>query len=203
MADINLQLVREFFELHFFRVLTNWQREAAKASDGVSCVQLFAENCAAVSCSEPPGAVLSLADVRTIERGVIEIRAWHAERFYPSVIENNPVLSHFVSEESLSLARDVFHADDFAAILVVSELPQSAKYRERSIDLLRQAGIDHIIEFPLVLRGLLERVSTHGAYAASETLQTIRLLKRYSLVRHQQMELPLPGFDAPETREMR
>jgi len=196
VADVNLQLVREFFELHFFRVLTNWQREPARSNDGPSFVQLFVENCDPLRLPERPDAVLSLEGLRTIERGVIEIRAWHADRFYPSVIENNPVLSQFVSDESLALAREVFKTGDFATILVISELPQSVKPRERSIGLLRQAGVSHVLEFPVILRGLLERVSSHGTYGSSETLQTIRLLKRYQLVRNQQMELPLRS-DAP------
>ncbi len=43
MSAINLQLVREFFELHFYRVLTNWHQESARADVLEYCQKLRAE----------------------------------------------------------------------------------------------------------------------------------------------------------------
>ena len=44
MADVNLQLVREFFELNMFAVLTNWQRESLRQRGADSSLQVFVEN---------------------------------------------------------------------------------------------------------------------------------------------------------------
>ncbi|MCP4640977.1 MAG: hypothetical protein GY851_11115 [bacterium] len=187
MDDVNLQLVREFFELNVFRVLTNWQQDPLHARVAENSGQLFIENAVRGQERELP-FVLSPTDIACIGRAVVEIRAWHADRFYPSVIEANPVLSQFVADDALALAREVFADEPFETILVLSELPVSWEQRNRSIELLRAAGIRHVLEFPVILQGLLSKVSVNGNYTASQTLQTLRLLKRYKLVRNQQME---------------
>ncbi len=196
MGDVNVQLVREFFELNLFQVLTNWQ-QGPRLRPGEHSGQLFVQNTNPGLPRELP-FLLQPADITAIERAVIEVRAWHGARFYPSVIEANPVLSQFVSEESLALARDVFDQAPFSTILVVSELPASLELRARSLRLLQESGIGHVVEFPILLRDLVSKVDESGNYPASQTLQTLRLLKRYKLVRNQQMEFaftaeaPLP-----------
>jgi hypothetical protein len=187
MGDVNLQLVREFFELNVFRVLTNWQQDPGRLRLTENSAQLFVENTRPVPVSDLPFA-LRAEDIGAIERAVVEVRAWHGDRFYASVIESSPVLSQFVAEDSLALAREVFGGAAFSTILVVSELPATPEHRNRSISLLKKAGIEHIIEFPQILHDLLDKVNINGSYAGSETLQTLRLLKRYKFVRNQQME---------------
>lgn len=193
MSDLNLQLVREFFELNLFRVLTNWQQESWRTRGAEPGSQLFVENCGPAT----PGSsefILLPSQVGCIERAVVEVRAWHGDRFYASTIESNPVLSQFVEEDSLALAREVFDGRDFQTILVVSELPATAEHRQRSASLLQNAGIGFVLEFPAILQDMLERVSVNGNYAASSSLQLMRLLKRYRLIRNQQLELNLRGW---------
>lgn len=192
MSDLNLQIVREFFELHLFHVLTHWERE----STAEAAPQLFVEHANPDSTSPP--FLLQDTDIQGVVRAVVEVRAWHADRFYASVIEGNPILAHVTAPDSLDLAGSVFGTPEFSTILVISELPASAEPRARSIELLRELGVNHVIEFSTVLRSVLDRIHAHGNYAPSATLQTLRLMKRYDLVRHQQLELlfrmepPLP-----------
>ena len=191
MADINLQLVREYFELHVFRVLTNWRQEPWRGRTAESSPQLFVENARPVPRVEPP-LLLEPTDLRGIERAVVHVRAWHADRFYPSVIGSSPVLSQFERDEAGAIAEYVFGGQPCVTILVISELPASRDLRERSMQLLHGAGVDHVIEFPTILCGLLDQVSVNGNYTSSATLQTLRLLKRYKLVRAQQLEFTFP-----------
>ncbi len=185
--DVNLQLVREFFELNLFRVMTNWRQQpiAARAAD--ASPQLFVENSEAVLPHEPP-FVLGHADILAIDRAVVEVRAWHADRMYASVIEANPILADFTRLGVLALAQDLFGGKPCTTILVLSELPGSSEARARSITLLRKLGVAHVLEFPTVLQGLLDRIPESGDYPASQTLQTLRLLKKYRFIRNQQME---------------
>jgi hypothetical protein len=187
VSDVNLQVVREFFELNLFRVLTNWQQDPRIIAHGDQAGQLFVDN-SNVGESKPLPFVLHPDDMTSVERAVIEIRAWHTDRFYPSVIESNPILTQFVSEESLALAREVFQQQTFVTILVISELPASADQRARSIELLEKSPVDHVIEFPLLLHDLLHKVNVSGSYPDSQTLEMLRLLKRYKLTRNQQLE---------------
>lgn len=198
MSDVNLQLVREFFELNLFYVLTHWQQgiaglrtgardERPRAADAGQ--SLFVENMQHVPDLFETEFVLHGEDVRAIRRAIVEVRAWHADRFYASVVEANPVLTQFVSRESLGFAGQLFGTSDFATILVISELPASPEPRQRALELLRETGIGHVLEFSAILRTILTLISAHGNYA-SATLQTMRLLKRYGFIRRQQLEFP-------------
>jgi hypothetical protein len=192
MADVNLQLVREFFELNMFAVLTNWQRESLRQRVPDSSLQVFVENVNPVMPHEL-SFVLNPAGIGAVERALVEVRAWHADKFYPSVIESSPVLWQFVSQESLAFAREIFGSRPFKSILVISELPASPEPRARSIQLLQETGIDHVLEFSSVLRDLVDTVSMHENYMSSPTLQVLRLMKRYKLVRDQQLEFAFPN----------
>ena len=183
MGDVNVQLVREFFELRHFHVLTNWQQAPRRA--GEQAGQLFVYNTDAMAETELP-FLLAPSDTQGIERAVVEVRAWHADRFYPSLIEANPVLYEFVSREDF--ADELFRHQPYRTILIVSELPASHELKNRSLSLLQKTGIDHVMEFSLVLRDLLELVDANTNYPMSDTLQMLRLMKRYKLVRNQQME---------------
>lgn len=199
MGDINVQLVREFFELNLFHVLTSWQQAARRVRPGEHGGQLFVQN-TDVAAPRELAFLLQPGDVAAVERAVVEVRAWHGDRFYPSVIEANPVLYQFVSQDALALASDIFHQQPFSTILVVSELPASAELRHRSLALLQETGIEHVMEFPLILRDIIGRVDANGNYPSSDTLQTLRLLKRYKLVRNQQMEFAFTTEAPPADR---
>lgn len=191
MADVNLQLVREFFELHVFRVLTNWRQEPLRGRAAEFRPQLFVENAHPGPKIELP-FLLDPVDLCGIACAVVHVRAWHADRFYPSTIESSPVLSQFERDEASAMAEYVFGGQPYATLLVISELPVSRDLRGRSLRLFRDAGVDHVLEFAALLRGLLEQVSENGNYTGSATLQTLRLLKRYKLVRAQQLEFSFP-----------
>jgi len=190
-----MQLVREFFELRLFHVLTHWQHEGVLPRTADTTSLLFIEH-TSPETGRAPGFVLAADEVTRLHRAVVEVRAWHADRFYASVIENSTALSHEPGSETRQLGRAVF-GDEFTTVLVLSELPASAAPRDKALQLLRERGIGHVIEFPVLLADMLDRVSAHGNYAPSQSLQTMRILKRYGLVRRQQLEFP---FAAPAPR---
>ena len=191
MSDINVQLVREFFELQLFRVLTNWQQHPGLSSEHPA--QIFVENTQDVEealsdSPKPADVLLALDQVASLDRAIVEVRAWHGDRLYPSIIESNPVLHQFSKREGSSLAAEFFGNRPCHTVLVVSELPASIEPRHRALQLLQGYGIDYVIEFPTILHGILLKMSEGVAYTGSATLQTMRLLKRYRFLRNQQME---------------
>ena len=191
MSDVNLQLVREFFEVNFFHVLTFWQHGSSRAVQGDHSMLLFLENVRPRQ-DKDPAFVLDLANIDGLDYAVADIRAWHGDRFYPSVIEANPILATLAREETHTLTRDMLNTDEFSTILIISELPKTPEQRSRSIGLLKESGIDHIIEFSTIIEGLLDKISENGNYSMSQTLQLMRLLKRYKFIRNQQMEFTFP-----------
>ncbi len=197
MSDLNMQLVREFFELNRFYVLPHWQcEEVSHSSENTSL--LFVER-AQTEAGVEPEFLLRPADLPGVRRAVVEVRAWHADRVYPSTIDGNPVLGHVASQEMRDLAETVFGAAEFKTILVVSEFSAAPLVRARALQMLQGFGISHVLEFPTILADLLDGVSVNGNYAPSQTLQTLRLMKRYSFVRRQQMELSFPAAGSPES----
>lgn len=191
MSDVNVQLVREFFELNSFRVMTHWQQDHIRSRVTERGLQLFVENAAPPAMS-PPGFLLRVNEAAALHRAVVEVRAWHADRMYASIVDTNPVLLDVGNEETRALGRSFFGADDFTTVLVIGELPASSETRERALTALRQGNIGHIIEFPTILFELLEKVHPSVSYSSSVTLQVLRLLKRYDFIRYQQLELPFP-----------
>lgn len=198
MSDINMQLAREFFELNLFYVLPHWQFEADQRDQDYMGALLFVEQHAPASTMELD-CLLRPGDIKGVQRAVVEVRAWHADRLYPSVIEANPVFARVASEQTRVLAESVFGCQDFKIMLVVSEFSSAPARREQAVKALRKLGIDHVIEFPTMLAEIVRLVSGQGSYAPSPSLQTIRLLKRYGFIRRQQLELffPAPSPDAP------
>ncbi len=200
MSDINMQLVREFFELNFFYVLPHWQFEdTLRTAEGTGSL-LFVEQPKPAAPGEP-ARLLRPGDVQSLQRAVVEVRAWHADRMYASVIEANPIFKRVASEQIRAIADSVFNGEDYATVLVVSEFSTSPQVRDQALRLLLDAGVNHVIEFPTLLADMLRLVSAQDNYAPSQTLQTLRLLKRYSFIRLQQLELffPAPVPDAPGT----
>ncbi len=191
MSEINLQLVREFFELNRFSVLTHWRHGDERAKAGEDASLLLVEHLRGEDGGSAP-FLLTGATIQSVQRAVVEVRAWHGDRFYPSVIESSPILAHVASREVVDLAEEVFGGAPFTTILVISELPASTVPRARSLQLLQAIGLGHVLEFGALLSALASQLSSHGNYAPSQTLQTLRLLKRYDLLRRQQLELPFP-----------
>ncbi len=189
MSDATVQIVREFFEFNGFHVMTHWQHDTARSRGGEHGIQLYVENTAAV-IERPLALVLGVGDISAVSRALVEVRGWHAERFYASVVESNPVLLEVAGEAARARARQVFGVPNVKSILVISELPASPEPRQRAIDVLREGGVDHVIEFPTILHEIIEKLNAHVSYAPSQTLQTIRLLKRYDFIRYQQLEFP-------------
>lgn len=195
MSDATVQIVREFFEFNGFHVMTHWQHDAARFRGTEHGIQLYVENTAR-AVDRPLDLVLRPGDIAGISRALVEVRGWHTERFYASVFDSNPVLSEVAGDAARARARQVFGAADVKSILVISEFPASSEPRQRALEAAREHGLDHVIEFPTILQEILDKLNAHVSYAPSQTLQTIRLLKRYDFLRVQQLEFPFSA-EAP------
>jgi hypothetical protein len=187
MSDVNVQLVREFFELTGFRTMTFWQHDRLRARTADHGLQLFVENINAAPARELD-FVLHIGDTAVIERALVEVRPWHADRLYASLVEENSVLFEVAGEDSLSRARQVFGDNSFSTILVISELPTSPEARHRALTVFEKSNVNYLLEFPTVLHEIIQKINPNVSYSPSYTLQTIRLLKRYGFIRRQQLE---------------
>jgi hypothetical protein len=201
MAGIDLQIVREFFELNQFKVSTRWPQHDPQ-SGGEGGVQLYVQNAGAPDGTDAE-TELHPSRIHAIGNAVVEIRPWHTDRFYASLIDGNPVLTQFAEPWSLSHAEEFFGGEPFTTILVISELPRTTDQRSQALRRIEETGVKHVLEFPAILQDLGERVALAGTYNGSPTLELLQLLKRYRLLRSQQLEFTFPRESVRYSRDPR
>ena len=104
-------------------------------------------------------------------------------------------LLEFVREEAVKAAKEAFadltspEDQPMAKILVLPGIPSTEPQRSESITLLRESGVDHVLTFRTILENLVQVVESNQSYAKSDTLQLLRLLRVYDMVKAAQLEL--------------
>ncbi len=196
MSDTNITLVREFLEAHNFSVMTNRKFHLQKAEPtGRYSIDLLATN---LDCVEPETEIpmrLQAEHMRHLSNVIVDVKGWHSNRFSTSLVNATPELFHFVSPNALEYARSVFGSAPFKSILVISEASATEAGWFKMEEVFKERGVDHVLEFPTVLSSLIAHVEVTLNYVESETLQLLRLLKRYELVKGLQLELPFKYKD--------
>ena len=76
-------------------------------------------------------------------------------------------------------------------------IPATEPQRSESITLLRESGVDHVLTFRTILENLVQAVESNQSYAKSDTLQLLRLLRVYDMVKAAQLEL-FGGANSPK-----
>jgi predicted FMN-binding regulatory protein PaiB len=72
---------------------------------------------------------------------------------------------------------------------VLPSLPTAEPFRTQSVELLKERGVDAIISFRAMLLDLLEKIEINQNYTKSDTLQVMRILKNYDLLKDTQLDL--------------
>jgi hypothetical protein len=180
MAEVNEEIVRRFFELSGFLVRANVRYKVPKKGSPDSDIDLLIYNPKQREHSPPRKVVLEAEDLNGIKCAAIEIKGWHENTFTIGLIEGNDF--NFAGEAATKAVQKAFGEGPFARILVVSELTKVPKNRDRVALALKTKGVDHVIEFPTILRHLANVVKPNENYRESEVLQVVRLLKRYNML---------------------
>jgi len=189
VSDVSLQLVQEYLELHNFMVLTRRKHRLTKRdASGEENIVLLAANLSPIEPETPLPVTLGPDDLRAVRRAVLDIKGWHTDVFYSGLFEIRGNIFGFVGPAATAYAEDVFESSDFSRILVVSELPTASEARVKAETVVRSHGVDHVLEFPTILRGILARIQTNYNYTESDVLQLLRIVKRYGLVKDTQLE---------------
>ncbi|HEV8072814.1 MAG TPA: hypothetical protein VGP21_01685, partial [Opitutaceae bacterium] len=72
-------------------------------------------------------------------------------------------------------------------------------YRTQSVQMLKERGVDAIISFRAMLLDIIDKVEINKNYRKSDTLQVMRILKNYDLLKDAQLDL-LPERSAAAKR---
>lgn len=208
MSAIDEGIVREYFEQNGFlvRQVRKYQVTARRKSGGEE-IDLIVYNPSAEREARKPEFFLFASELPFIRRAVVSVKGWHTNVFSPGILKSSPEIFRFLEENVLKEATRLFPVNEtgggeaeFTKILVLPSLPTAEPFRSQSVELLKERGVDAIISFRAMLMDLIERTEINQNYTKSDTLQVIRLLKNYDLLKDAQMDLPVvrePGGRKP------
>jgi hypothetical protein len=197
MSAIDEGIVREYFEQNgfFVRQVRKYQVTARRKSVDEE-IDLLVYNPAWVPGSRRPDFFLFSSELPLVQRAVISVRPWHTNVFSPTLLKSTPEIFRFLEDNVVKEATRLFasvSAEDAAAgitkVLVLPSLPTAEPFRSQSVEMLKQAGVDAIVSFRSMLLDLLEKVEVNQNYTKSDTLQVMRILKNYDLLKDPQLDM--------------
>jgi len=196
MSAIDEGIVREFFEQNgfFVRQVRKYQVQARRKT-GDEEIDLLVHNPSWRKASRKPDFFLFSSELPFVHQAVVAVKPWHTDVFTPAVLKGSPEIFGFLEQNVLKQAQRLFPDEgdgigsDVAKILVLPALPTAEPFRSQSVEMLKERGVDGIISFRAMLLDLIEKIDANRNYGKSDTLQVIRVLKNYDLLRDAQLDL--------------
>lgn len=198
MSAIDEGIVREYFEQNGFLVRQPRKYQvAARRKQAQEEIDLMVYNPAWQRGSRKPDFFLFSSELPLVHKAVIAVKGWHTGVFTPTMLRSSPEIFSFLEQNVLKEAARFFppDADDESGavptkVLVLPSLPTAEPFRSQSVELLKSHGVDAIISFRAMLLDLLEKIEVNQNYSKSDTLQVMRILKNYDLLKDPQLDLP-------------
>lgn len=197
MSAIDEGIVREYFEQNGFlvRQVRKYQVQARRKT-GDEEVDLLVYNPAYARGARRPDFFLFANELPYIHRAIVVVKGWHTGRFTPNMLKSSPEIFSFLEENVLKEVSRYFPTtengdtkEELTKILVLPSLPTAEPFRSQSVALLKARGVDAIISFRSMLMDLLDRIEINQNYTKSDTLQVMRILKNYDLLKDAQLDL--------------
>ena len=197
MSAIDEGIVREYFEQSGFlvRQARKYQVQARRKT-GEEEVDLVVYNPAWQRGSRRPDFFLFASELAFVQKAVVAVKGWHTGVFTPATLKSSPEIFRFLEEKVLKEATNFFPpdpADDaggaLTKILVLPSLPTAEPFRSQSVELLKAHGVDAIISFRSMLLDILDKIEINQNYSKSDTLQVMRILKNYDLLKDAQLDM--------------
>jgi hypothetical protein len=198
MSAIDEGIVREYFEQNGFlvRQVRKYQVQARRKT-GDEEVDLVVYNPAYARNSRKPDFFLFASELACIHRAIVVVKGWHTGRFTPAMLKSSPEIFRFLEENVVKEVKRFFPVDaeepgnaaDVTKILVLPSLPTAEPFRSQSVTMLKEHGVDAIISFRSMLLDIIDSVEINKSYGKSDTLQVIRILKNYDLLKDAQLDL--------------
>ncbi len=198
MAAIDEGIVREYFEQNGFfvrQVRKHAVQARRKTSDEE--IDLVVLNPSWTRESRKPDFFLFATELPYLHRAIVAVKPWHTDVFTPGMLKSSPEIFKFLEDAVHKQAVRLFPPDDaggdrtegFAKVLVLPALPTQEPFRSQSVELLKARGVDGIISFRAILLDLVDKVEINRSYRKSDTLEVLRILKNYDLIRDPQLDL--------------
>ena len=197
MSAIDEGIVREYFEQNGFLVRQARKYQvSARRKTGDEEIDLVVYNPAWRRGSRRPDFFLFSSELEFVQRAIVAVKGWHTGVFTPATLKNSPEIFRFLEEKVLKEATNFFPpdpADDaggtLTKILVLPSLPTAEPFRSQSVELLKAHGVDAIISVRAMLLDILDKIEINQNYSKSDTLQVMRILKNYDLIKDTQLDM--------------
>jgi hypothetical protein len=198
MSAIDEGIVREYFEQNGFLVRQARKYQvAARRKLAEEEIDLLVYNPAWQRGARKPDFFLFSNELPFVHRAIVAVKGWHTGVFTPTMLRSSPEIFGFLEENVLKNASRIFPADEatddpagaLTKILVLPSLPTAEPFRSQSVALLKERGVDSIISFRAMLLDLLEKIEVNQNYTKSDTLQVMRILKNYDLLKDAQLDI--------------
>lgn len=196
MSAIDEGIVREFFEQNgfFVRQVRKYQVQARRKM-GDEEIDLLVHNPTWQKGSRQADFFLFPTELPFVHQAVVAVKPWHTDVFTPATLKGSPEIFGFLEQNVLRQAARLFPAEGdglgsgVTKILVLPALPTAEPFRSQSVELLKERGVDGILSFRAMLLDLIDKIDANRNYGKSDTLQVIRLLKNYDLLKDAQLDL--------------
>jgi hypothetical protein len=197
MSAIDEGIVREYFEQNGFLVRQARKYQVvARRKQAQEEFDLIVYNPAWQRGSRKPDFFLFSSELPYVQKAVIAVKGWHTGVFTPTMLKSSPEIFSFLEQNVLKEAARFFppeSAEEMGGtptkVLVLPSLPTAEPFRSQSVELLKTRGVDAIISFRAMLLDLLEKVEINQNYTKSDTLQIMRILKNYDLLKETQLDM--------------
>jgi len=197
MSAIDEGIVREYFEQNGFLVRQPRKYQVvARRKTGDEEVDLVVFNPAWQRGARKPGFFLFSNELPYVRQAVVAVKGWHTGVFTPQMLKSSPEIFGFLEEKVLKDVTRFFPpvspddpAGNFTKVLVLPSLPTAEPFRSQSVELLKEHGVDAIISFRAMLLDLLDKLEVNQNYTKNDTLQVMRILKNYDLLKDTQLDL--------------
>jgi hypothetical protein len=198
MSAVDEGIVREYFEQNgfFVRQARKYQVQARRKVAEEE-IDLAVFNPSWQRGARKPEFFLFSSELRYVQKAIVAVKGWHSGVFTPNMLKSSPEIFRFLEENVLKQASRLFPADLVedgggvpTKILVLPSLPTAEPFRSQSVELLKARGVDAIVSFRAMMLDLLEKIEINQNYTKSDTLQVMRILKNYDLIKDPQLDLP-------------
>jgi hypothetical protein len=208
MSAIDEGIVREYFEQNGFLVRQARKYQvSARRKVAEEEIDLIVYNPAWQRGARKPDFFLFSNELPSVHKAIVAVKGWHTGVFTPNMLKSSPEIFSFLQQSVLKEAARLFPSDtpevdpdSLTKILVLPSLPTAEPFRSQSVELLKQHGVDAILSFRAMLLDLLDKIEINQNYSKSDTLQVMRLLKNYDLLKDSQLDLIPDRGGAPARR---
>lgn len=198
MSAIDEGIVREYFEQNGFLVRQARKYQVqSRRKVAEEEIDLVVYNPAWQRGARKPDFFLFSNELPYVQRAIVAVKGWHTGVFSPATLKSSPEIFRFLEENVVREAARLFPPDGgeeegggLTKILVLPSLPTAEPFRSQSVELLKARGVDAIISFRAMLLDLLDKIEINQNYSKSDTLQVMRILKNYDLLKDTQLDLP-------------